>query len=414
MSGDKKHLAPSTPSIREAAKAFLAQLDSLMISLERDTASFADPADHGRLRMVGEAQTFVLDIAGETQRAIDALRSAVAQPERSRPGALPDVDLAMGTIAAMKRGEPIEPEGIRSVVALAEAGYEQLEAFDIRWAADMRAIELWHAAHPGNELVWPDHADLVVWLMEVLDCSFDRPTVDEVDQVLGRLKGAMLRMPNALTNDALELIVTMAESMRKLARKAFLAEEDAREARRGVVMTIQPDLTDVRRIIGEVTSATEQGVFSSEIKAGHAVRADIEGQRYEGIAEEDGRATLKLVADPGAAGQAMRPGAPTRSRPQPVPGVYAEDQGSKPYDPDGGQIITAADHLADIPAGKNTLDYDRRQLEARINAKLTELGSDAEVDACVHDIAPGWTYAITPLADPPQITLVRYAPDEPL
>lgn len=44
--------------------------------------------------------------------------------------------------------------------------------FDLRYAADMRAIKLWQAAHPGNDLVWPDHADhadLVVWLLEDRD-----------------------------------------------------------------------------------------------------------------------------------------------------------------------------------------------------------------------------------------------------
>lgn len=40
--------------------------------------------------------------------------------------------------------------------------------FQLRWDADMRAIKRWQAAHPGNELVWPDHADLVVWLMDQL------------------------------------------------------------------------------------------------------------------------------------------------------------------------------------------------------------------------------------------------------
>ena len=41
--------------------------------------------------------------------------------------------------------------------------------FDLRWAADMRAIKRWQAAHPGKDLVWPDHADLVVWLLEQLE-----------------------------------------------------------------------------------------------------------------------------------------------------------------------------------------------------------------------------------------------------
>jgi len=42
--------------------------------------------------------------------------------------------------------------------------------FDLRWAADMRAIERWQAAHPGNDLMWPDHADMVVWLLHANDC----------------------------------------------------------------------------------------------------------------------------------------------------------------------------------------------------------------------------------------------------
>lgn len=43
--------------------------------------------------------------------------------------------------------------------------------FDLRWEADQRAIKRWQAAHPGNDLVWPDHADLVVWLLEQLPAT---------------------------------------------------------------------------------------------------------------------------------------------------------------------------------------------------------------------------------------------------
>ncbi|MFH1744271.1 MAG: hypothetical protein ABIH23_35160 [bacterium] len=48
-----------------------------------------------------------------------------------------------------------------------EAEVADYEAtFDLRWKADMRAIKRWREAHPGNDLVQPDHADLCVWLME--------------------------------------------------------------------------------------------------------------------------------------------------------------------------------------------------------------------------------------------------------
>jgi hypothetical protein len=43
---------------------------------------------------------------------------------------------------------------------------EQL--FELRHKADMRAVDRWRKAHPGNELRMPDHADLVVWLMDEL------------------------------------------------------------------------------------------------------------------------------------------------------------------------------------------------------------------------------------------------------
>lgn len=43
--------------------------------------------------------------------------------------------------------------------------------FNLRWKADMRAIKRWQEAHPGKENIWPDHADLCVWLMEQLDAK---------------------------------------------------------------------------------------------------------------------------------------------------------------------------------------------------------------------------------------------------
>lgn len=43
------------------------------------------------------------------------------------------------------------------------------DLFDRRWQADMRAIKRWQGAGPGRELTWPDHADLVVWLLEEND-----------------------------------------------------------------------------------------------------------------------------------------------------------------------------------------------------------------------------------------------------
>ena len=43
--------------------------------------------------------------------------------------------------------------------------------FDLRWKADMRAIDRWRRANPGKELTLPDHADLVVWLLDKMDAA---------------------------------------------------------------------------------------------------------------------------------------------------------------------------------------------------------------------------------------------------
>lgn len=54
-------------------------------------------------------------------------------------------------------------------VAELEAERDELwAAFDLQWNASRRATKRWQDAHPGNDLVWPDAANLMVWLMERL------------------------------------------------------------------------------------------------------------------------------------------------------------------------------------------------------------------------------------------------------
>lgn len=45
---------------------------------------------------------------------------------------------------------------------------EKEKSFDIRWDADMRAIDRWHAV-TNKKMIWPDHVDLVIWLLEQLE-----------------------------------------------------------------------------------------------------------------------------------------------------------------------------------------------------------------------------------------------------
>jgi hypothetical protein len=47
---------------------------------------------------------------------------------------------------------------------------EELEQlFDLRWAADVRAIKAWQIAHPDQPKTWPDHADLGTWCLSRIE-----------------------------------------------------------------------------------------------------------------------------------------------------------------------------------------------------------------------------------------------------
>lgn len=49
--------------------------------------------------------------------------------------------------------------------------------FDLRWKADQRAIKRWQDA-TGKKLTWPDHADLVVWILENYYNKSNQPMTD--------------------------------------------------------------------------------------------------------------------------------------------------------------------------------------------------------------------------------------------
>lgn len=75
----------------------------------------------------------------------------------------------------------------KEVTAECEAMHQ---TFDLRQKADMRAIKRWQAAHPGNDLTWPDHADMVVWLLERLDLVTTRLRAHALSRCPDRVTGA--------------------------------------------------------------------------------------------------------------------------------------------------------------------------------------------------------------------------------
>ena len=88
-----------------------------------------------------------------TLLASDAMPCSVSSSVRER-----------GEVTISRNGYIEEAERERD--ELRRTNEELQLSFDLRWKADQRAIKRWQAAHPGNDLTWPDHADMVVWLLE--------------------------------------------------------------------------------------------------------------------------------------------------------------------------------------------------------------------------------------------------------
>ena len=93
---------------------------------------------------------------------------------------------------------------------------EMNRIFDLRHKADMRAIKKWHQAG-GDSLTWPDHADLVCFLMLLIEKS--QPVLG-----IAKLKGITLgpRYAGKITEqEALDLVNTIIETQQRVASGDF-------------------------------------------------------------------------------------------------------------------------------------------------------------------------------------------------
>lgn len=85
---------------------------------------------------------------------------------------------------------------------------EELEQlFDLRWAADMRAIKAWQIAHPDKPKTWPDHADLGTWC-------------------LSRIEALEAALREIIQEDALNGKTVFVGDFGKIARKALEGKDE--------------------------------------------------------------------------------------------------------------------------------------------------------------------------------------------
>ncbi len=197
-----------------------------------------------------------------------ALEAALSQPERSRPDVIPDMALAQEAIGIIKAKRPgITAQHVDALVSLAELGLDELASFNMRWEADMRAIKRWRDGGPepyvaelmtagqamremiatnglagGKDwdeavhharlvrgdrvLIWPDHADLVVWLLELLELPSEFPAIAEVARMTGELRTRVDIASGQVTplrRAAADMIVHLADGLRYSERSRFAA-----------------------------------------------------------------------------------------------------------------------------------------------------------------------------------------------
>lgn len=242
------------PSIREAAQALCDSVSTLGY----------DPVSH-------------------IHRTLVACQSALAMPERSRPDVIPDMGLAQEAIAIIRAKRPgITAGHVDALVALAELGIAELASFDLRWEADMRALRRWQSAEPerhvaaliktgqalrdlaggkapppevrdpiadfdlalaelqsaihgpgDRSLLWPDHADLVVWLLELLELPSSFPAIADVDRMTIELRTRVDIASGQVTplrRAAADMIIQLADGLRYSERMRYAESQKRADA----------------------------------------------------------------------------------------------------------------------------------------------------------------------------------------
>ena len=149
--------------------------------------------------------------------------------EPSRPMELPDLATAAAAIERMRTQLPVDAVAIRAIVEAAEFGIEQARQFDVRWAADMAAIAYWRAARPDRALIWPDHADLVVWLLSVIEGAPVPPNITALLAKQEALAHTALHHPATAMREtaarARDAIGSLLTQLHSAERRAYSAEQ---------------------------------------------------------------------------------------------------------------------------------------------------------------------------------------------
>ena len=67
------------------------------------------------------------------------------------------------------QGETMAHEAADRIKALTAEVAELQQVFDLHWRAQQRGVDNWRKETPGNDLVLPDSAELIFWMLERID-----------------------------------------------------------------------------------------------------------------------------------------------------------------------------------------------------------------------------------------------------
>lgn len=112
----------------------------------------------------------------DREAILKAAGIAKADPDRcgrcggNPPNAMDSLECLCGQYC---RSDKYALEGVTKlaarVVELEQEVAEHEASLSLRHRADMRGIKMWQGAKPGRELTWPNHGDLVCWLLKRID-----------------------------------------------------------------------------------------------------------------------------------------------------------------------------------------------------------------------------------------------------
>jgi hypothetical protein len=94
--------------------------------------------------------------------------------------------------------------------------------FDAAWEADMRGVQMWREAHPGNDMVLPDRANFTAWILtEIMRLRFltisQETLIRKAEAESEKLRSALLVAHKYVLVQSCELSLMPEDAARDLA-----------------------------------------------------------------------------------------------------------------------------------------------------------------------------------------------------